>query len=373
MLPYLFLGVKLLYHRYMKKLKAYCTYCPSDYGEKERIFEYNKDTTFLVCPNCGKQLNPIEAHHAYLSFIRKSIHKADNYLDFYGKYAKAYQQYAYVISIEGESVEARLGRILSLAYLSTLRKAYFLDCLTLLNSEKESYTYTQQDLLSFLYFAKNMRFMAKTYSAQIKKRLTTYRYFYDIDCVKLYFQRLYELKELLNGILDELGTLKEEIQNNEVLNKSYTSSTHGITTFSRLLTADANVLDGSVYNFDGIDKSGHAVLKLKKKYALNHMFNYRHLYLISDNNRHLIKDSVFQFSNPLLTSLKIWSFLLLLSIIAFVLFGIASASSLAISIEWLRYFFLILSGTALVGFLISSIVVFSLRRKIKKIKRGTSK
>ena len=50
----------------MKKLKAYCTYCPKDIGDKERIFEYNKDTNFLVCPNCGKQLNPIEAHHAYL-------------------------------------------------------------------------------------------------------------------------------------------------------------------------------------------------------------------------------------------------------------------------------------------------------------------
>ena len=86
----------------MKKLKAYCTYCPKDISEKERIFEYNKDTNYLVCPNCGKQLNPIEAHHAYLSFLRKQIRKGDNYLDFYGKYQKAYQQYAYVISIEDE-------------------------------------------------------------------------------------------------------------------------------------------------------------------------------------------------------------------------------------------------------------------------------
>ena len=357
----------------MKKLKAYCTYCPKDVGEKERIFEYNKDTNFLVCPNCGKQLNPIEAHHAYLSFIRKSIHKADNYLDFYGQYSKAYQQYAYVISIEGESVEARLGRILSLAYLSTLRKAYFIDCLTLFNSEIQFYTYTQQDLLAFLYFAKNMRYMAKLYSAQIKKRLTTYRYFYDTDCVKLYFQRLYELKELLNGILGELGAIKEEIQNNDVLNKSYQSSEHGITTFSRLLTADANVLDGSVYNFDGIDKHGQVQLKLKKKYQLNHMFNYRHMYLSSENNRHLIKDSVFQFSNPYLTSLKIWSLVLALSLAGIFLFGIASASTLAVSAVWLRYFFLILSGVSLASFLISSVVVFSLRRKIKKIKRGTSK
>ena len=355
----------------MKKLKAYCTYCPKDIGDKERIFEYNKDTNFLVCPNCGKQLNPIEAHHAYLLFIRKQIHKADNYLDFYGQYNKAYQQYAYVISIEDESIEARLGRILSLAYLSTLRKAYFLDCLTLFNTEKEAYTYTQQDLLAFLYFAKNMNFMAKLYSTQIKKRLTTYRYFYDEECVKLYFQRIHELKTLLNGILDELVAIKEEISNHDVLNKLFNTYNNGIVKFSRLLTADANVLDGSVYNFDSIDKSGKVTIKLKKKYQLNHMFNYRHLYLASENNRHLIRDNVFQFSNSLLTTLRLWSVALVLSLAFFVLSGIGSASSLALSYDWLKILFIASAGTFLLSSLISFVVVISMRRRIKKIKRGT--
>ena len=364
---------KLLYHRYMKKLKAYCSYCPKEVGEKERIFEYNKDTNFLVCPNCGKQLNPIEAHHAYLTLIRKLIHKADNYLDFYGKYSKAYQQYAYVISIESESIEARLGRILSLSYLSTLRKSFFNDCLLLFNSEKQSYTYTQQDLLTFLYFAKNMMAMAKQYSTQIKKRLTTYRYFYDVDCVKLYFKRIYELKVLLNGILDELSEIKEEIVNHDSLNRSYNQYTNGLMKFSRILTADANVLDGSVYNFEKIDDNGEVVIKLKKKYSLNHMFKYRHLYLTSENNRHLIKDDVFQFSNSLLTSLRVWTFFTFLSLVAFVLLGVASASSLVIAIEWLKYLFLILSGVALFSFFICFITVGVLRRRIKKAKRGTAR
>jgi len=357
----------------MKKLKAYCTYCPKDVGEKERIFEYNKDTNFLVCPNCGKQLNPIEAHHAYLSFIRKQIHKADNLLDFYGRYSKAYQQYAYVISIEDESIQARLGRILSLAYLSTLRKAYFLDCLTLFNTEKESYTYNQQDLLSFLYFAKNMNYMAKLYSTQIKKRLTTYRYFYDEECVKLYFRRLYELKTLLNGILNELVAIKEEITNHDTLNKLFTTYNNGIVKFSRLLTADANVLDGSVYNFEKVDDHNNVVIKLKKKYQLNHMFNYRHLHLYSENNHHLIKDDVFQFSNSLLTSLRVWSVTLAISLILFVFFGIGSASSLAISVDWLKYLLASVSGAFLLLFFASLIVVVTTRRKIKKIKRGTAR
>ena len=357
----------------MKKLKAYCSYCPKDIGEKERIFEYNKDTNFLVCPNCGKQLNPIEAHHAYLSLIRKLIHKADNYLDFYGKYQKAYQQYAYVISIEDESVEARLGRILSLAYLSTLRKAYFLDCLTLFNSEKYSYTYTQQDLLSFLYFAKNMDYMAKLYSTQIKKRLTTYRYFYDVDCVKLYFRRLYELKTLLNGILDELVAIKEEISNHDALNKLFNKYNNGIVKFSRLLTADANVLDGSVYTFVEVDKADQVVIKLKKKYLLNHMFKYRHLHLYSENNRHLIRDNVFQFSNSLLVTLRVWTMIFSFSFLLFIVAGIASASSLVTNIDWLKITLGISSAFFLLVTLVSLVSMLVMRRKIKKIKRGTSK
>ena len=357
----------------MKKLKAYCTYCPKDIGEKERIFEYNKDTNFLVCPNCGKQLNPIEAHHAYLLFIRKQIHKADNYLDFYGQYYKAYQQYAYVLSIEDESIEARLGRILSLAYLSTLRKAYFLDCLTLFNTEKESYTYTQQDLLAFLYFAKNVNFMAKLYSTQIKKRLTTYRYFYDEECVKLYFQRIYELKALLNGILDELVAIKEEISNNDVLNKLFNTYNNGIVKFSRLLTADANVLDGSVYNFDSVDKHGKPVIKLKKKYQLNHMFSYRHLHLYSENNRHLIRDNVFQFSNSLLTTLRIWMIVMVLSAALFIFSAIASVSSLGLVEDWVKIVIASASGVLLLSFLVSFFAVITMRKRIKKIKRGTAR
>lgn len=357
----------------MKKLKAYCTYCPSDVGDKERIFEYNKDTNFLVCPNCGQQLNPIEAHHAYLSFLRKQIHKADNYLDFYGRYNKAYQQYAYVVSIEDESVEARLGRIHSLAYLSTLRKAYFLDCLTLFNSEKEYYTYSQQDLLSFLYFAKNMKYMAKQYSTQIKKRLTTYRYFYDEECVKLYFQRIYELKLLLNGILDELIAIKEEISNHEYLNKMFNSYSSGTVKYGRLLSSDANVIDGAVYIFDKIDEKGRVQIKLKKRYQLNHMFKYHHLYLTSSNNRHLIKDDVFQFSNPLLTSLRVWTVVLLISLILFALGAIASASSLFLAYDWVKILISITSLAFLVITFVSFIIVVIIRRKIKKIKRGTVK
>ena len=357
----------------MKKLKAYCSHCPSEVGDKERIFEYNKDTNFLVCPNCGKQLNPIEAHHAYLSFIRKQIHKADNYLDFYGKYNKAYQQYAYVISIEEESIEARLGRILSLAYLSTLRKSYFLDCLTLLNSEKHLYTYTKQDLLSFIYFAKNMLSMAKQYAVQIKKRLTTYRYFYDLECVKLYFRRIYELKTLLNGVLDELTEIKEEISNNDSLNRSFTAFSNGLVKFSRVLTADANVLDGSVYNFDKINDHDEVVVTLKKKYKLNHMFKYRHLSLNGENNRHLIKDNVFQFSNSLLTSLRIWRAVLFVSGILFMILGIAAASSIVIDEKWVKYLLFIIGIFALLMTLISIVVVITLMRKIKIAKRGTAK
>lgn len=357
----------------MKKLKAYCAYCPKDVGEKERIFEYNKDTTFLVCPNCGKQLNPIEAHHAYLSFLRKQVHKADNYLDFYGQYLKAYQQYAYVISIENESVEARLGRILSLSYLSTLRKAYFIDCLTLFNTEKESYTYTQQDLLTFLYFAKNMNYMAKLYASQIKKRLTTYRYFYDVECIKLYFQRIFELKRLLTCILNELTALKEEISNHEVLNKAYTTYSNGIVKFGRFLTADANAIDGSVYNFDTIDEKGNVLIKLKKKYQLNHMFNYRHLYLYSENNRHLIKDDVFHFSNSLLTSLRVWTAVALITLVLFILTGIASGPSFVLPYDWLKYVMAGSSALFLLAALTSLVVVLILRRKIKKIKRGTAR
>ena len=354
----------------MRKLKAYCSYCPKEVGEKDRIFEYNKDTIYLTCPNCGKQLNPIEAHHAYLSFIRRQVHKGDNYLDFYGKYEKAYKQYAYVLSIEDSSIEAGLGRLLALAYLSTLRKAYFNECLTLLENEEEYYTYTQKDLYTFLYFAKNMRFMAKSYAAQIKKRLTTYRYFYDENCVKLYFQRIYELKRLLSGILDELTTIKEEIANNDTLNKSFDSYSAGVVKFGRLLTADANVIDGSVLNFDHMEDNGEIVLKLKKKYQLNHMFKYRHMYLYSDSKRHLIKDDVFQFSNPLLVSLRTWTLVLFASLI--IAGGSAIASVSLIMTKWIYLAFLFGSAGFLGLAFISLIVIAFTRRKIKKVKRGTS-
>ena len=355
----------------MKKLKGYCSYCPKDVSDKDRIFEFNQDTNLLICPNCGKELNPVEAHHAYLSFLRKQVHKGDNYLDFYGKYQRAYQQYAYVISIEENSVEARFGRLLSLAYLSTVRKAYFNDCLTLLDNDKNYLTYSQRDLYTFLYFAKNMNSMAKSYATQLKKRLTTYRYFFDEDCAKLYFQRIYELNQLLTGILQEIKEIKAEVADNETLNKSYNSYNNSIVKFSRLLGGDANVLDGSVYIFDGMDKEGKVQIKLKKKYQLNHMFNYRHLYLYNDNKKHLIKDDIFSFSNNLLTALRSWR----IAISIFILMFIASSISVffVLDHEWLRYLFYGIAGFAGFFIIISLIALLLLRYRIKKVKRGGSR
>ena len=184
-------------------VKGYCTNCNKE-NEARRIFDVNSDTRFCYCPHCGKKYRPKVAIANYQHTISKYLKKARFFLSNAGEVQYAYNLYAYVLELEPENRTAKLGRLLSLAFLSTVRRNRFIEVLQLLEIEKDLFhdkVFAHEQYNEFLIHLENC---TETYLINVKKALTLKGYFYDVDCIKLYFKHIKDVIELRRLIVSEL-------------------------------------------------------------------------------------------------------------------------------------------------------------------------
>ena len=184
-------------------VKGYCTSCNKD-NEGRRIFDVNSDVRFCFCPHCGKKYRPKVAIANYNHVIYKYLRRARYFLCNAGEFQHAYNLYAYVLDLEPTNKVAKLGRLLSLAFLSTVRRNRFTEVQQLLEIEKDLFhekEFAHEHYNEFLIHLENC---TETYLINVRKALSMKNYFYDVDCIKLYFKHIKDVIELRRLILTEL-------------------------------------------------------------------------------------------------------------------------------------------------------------------------
>ena len=188
--------------------KGYCTNC-NKYDEGRRIFDVNTDAKYCYCPHCGKKYTPKVAIHNYDRAISLYLKRGYYYLKNTGNPKAAYGIFAYVLELEHYNKTAKLGRLLSLAYLSTLRRNRFLEVKELLTMESEIFkvSKTRREYTAFLV---SLHKCVQDYIIKAKKKLTFREYFYDINCLKLYYSLISDAITLLRVVVNELSMIEEE-------------------------------------------------------------------------------------------------------------------------------------------------------------------
>ena len=99
--------------------KGYCISCNKN-DETRRIFDVNPSVSYCHCPHCGKRYRPKVAIALYQKVIARYLRRAFFFLRNVGNPKRAYGIFAYVLELEPSNKAARMGRVLSLAYLSTI-------------------------------------------------------------------------------------------------------------------------------------------------------------------------------------------------------------------------------------------------------------
>ncbi len=197
--------------------KGYCHNCNKDY-EVRRIFDVNSDAKYCYCPHCGKRYRPKVVINAYDRVIARYLKRANFYLRNANEYLLAYNLFAYVLELEPENKSAKLGRLLSLSYLSSLRRNRFVEVRELLDMEKADFhgAKIKSEYSSILL---GLDRCSNKYMEKAKKKLTFRTYFYDVECIKLYYRHVGEVIKLKRLLLEELSMI-DDSKGAEVVSES---------------------------------------------------------------------------------------------------------------------------------------------------------
>ncbi len=273
--------------------KAYCTHCHVS-DEKDRIFEVNSDAEACFCPRCMTKYVPSIPINAFEAFITKQINQADRNLFSAIGYYKSYVMYARVLEFDPNNIHALFGRLLALVYMSSLRKTHFQSVILLLNDEKEIFRKVSNEKM-YLTFLHRVCYALDEYYSLFRKKLITHHYFYDVDCIKLYYKNLNDIEKLKAIILKEYYFIKARHDEPEVklaiasLEKSVSSQREEMN--KKWITAD-----GYAYGYVGTSESGDLLLGRSDKLNTVKIAHYHPKALSherSNKKNMLIKDQVF--------------------------------------------------------------------------------
>lgn len=274
---------------------GFCTHCKGE--EKTRIFGVNREATVCYCPNCMAEMTPKEAIANYRGLISHYLRKASRSLFETTQYLVAYQTFAHVIDLDETIRVARFGRVLSLVYLSTLRKSKISFALLLHRQEAPKAFHYQETANEYFNFLMLLLDALDTYASRLKKRVTAHTVYYDMDCVLTYLKRIDEIRKYKEFIATEA---KFFIENNKdyfaevILRIEKTKDS-----YDKIYQENYVTSDGYTYIFNRFDnnemplvsiKSGHPNYELRtKKIELNP----------KDNKKSPIKDEIFLNNLPL--------------------------------------------------------------------------
>ncbi len=279
--------------------KAYCTHCRTS-DEKERVFEVNSEAQVCYCPRCMTELVPSEAINAFDTFIDREIKKANTILYSAIHFEKAYSLYAAILDLDRDNVEAHFGRLLSLVYMSTLRRNHFQDFILLLNEEKSLFRLVNNEALYLAFLGRVCRAVDEYYHL-FRKKVIIHHYFYDIDCIKIYFKNLSDIHELKSQILKEYLFLKSR-QDQPNINHAIDSLEKTIKAQTEEMNKKWLTADGYSYGYVGLSQYGDVLLGRSDKQNAIKIAHYHPRALHQDKvsrNKHLIKDSVYPNNLPM--------------------------------------------------------------------------
>lgn len=271
--------------------KAYCPHHKTE-NELDRIFSVNPDAEVCYCPICMSELKPKEAIENYNYFIAAKITKAERLLYRDTRFYEAYCAFGRIIEIDPNSYRARFGRILSLVYMSKLRKTHFADAALLLEGESEKYFNKIKDQISYIKFLQRINAALDEYKKRLYRKITIKDRFYNADCVELYFERIHEILGLKNLILDGLQRCSAKVEEERIshLLKSVETS---VKELNKEFNSAVATPDGTRYKVEKVvnDKQ---ILISKLDERLN-PYNRYIKYKLNENEKQgrLLKDKVY--------------------------------------------------------------------------------
>ena len=283
--------------------RGFCVHCKGE--ETLRLFDVNKESEVCYCPNCMAAMTPKEAIQNYRGLIEYHLKKASKALFEIGDYLKAYQTFAHIIDLDNTIKVAYFGRILSLVYLSTLRKGKINFANQLHRQEAKDLFHYQETVNEYFRFLTLLLDALDDYENRMKKIIQFRGMFYDTDCIVLYLQRLEDIRAYKEFISSEANFFVE--QNKEqyklIINRVNLDSKH----YERAFKENFLTIDGYSYIFSGFAGQTPTInLQFEEQVHKPHVIKNANLYP-KDNKKTIIRDNVYQtnISLAILISLSI--------------------------------------------------------------------
>lgn len=340
--------------------KGYCNYCKTK-NDFEKVFLIDTNDKYCYCPNCDKKILTKDAKDAFNHKIRGLLRRATFTLNIKSSYLDAYQKFGYVLNFDEGNCLAICGRMESLLMCSTLRDVRFDDVKILLDiALKTSLKKVKNYHCFYNFYIKTTNILDK-YMLAIKKNLTIKNYFYDLDCLKLYYTRGIEILDIYKMILKGFLNFKEHELLQEKVNQV-------VDNFEKFIEQKINILQQPYSTVDGLTYT------LGKKFSINDLNlkcdgikvntklgKYKKYTLDGANNTKVIKDKVFA-SNKLRYTYFILS---LVGVFSFIIVGL---TSFILSFIFNEYFPLLLSiGIVLILLGLGCIAIrLLIKKQIKK-------
>ncbi len=344
----------------MATRKGLCPYCVTHRVDR-RIFPVNPEASTCFCPICMKEVEPKVAIEGYAELISKMLMKADNTLFVTCDPVLAYSQYASVIELEPKEAHALLGRILCLIYMSKVRKSYLAEAYTLL----ENTPYEGCDIDDFIFFLKKINFALDEYEFAVKMKLTFRSYFYDVECLKLYWVHLRDTIKMKELILSIIKNIKKDHHSSQV-EVMDNMLEHNIGEKKNELRTDAYLCDGTPYRYVKTYNE-KAVIDFSTKKRINtHLNRFRLSSLnIDDKHKRYIKDQVFKDYTKVVQSQKV---AFVFSIIFYILTAGGVASTVIFKDDPI-FFYSFLGGSALLFIVATILFILSISWRVTLKKR----
>ena len=276
--------------------KGFCTHCHGE--EKDRIFDVNKDADVCYCPNCTTAMKPKEAISNYSWLISSYLRKASKALFETTEYLYAYQTFAHVIDLDDSVKVAYFGRLLSLVYLSTLRKSKISFALLMHRQQAPKLFHYQENAREYFHFLWLLIDALDKYESRLKKRVRSHGIFYDIECAIVYLKRIDEIRSYKDFISSEAQFFVDA--NKEQFNTIIDRIEKYRPRYDAIFNETYVTADGYSYRFVCMSKSGVPLINLQTNIMPQLITHVKPAVLNpKDDKKSTINDEIYQNNLPI--------------------------------------------------------------------------